>query len=71
MLHDPTRDTSGRRQFAECAVSPLSQFAWRRRAARSCEARRHEGHDVRGGELARGSPLEEDLVQQPLVERKY
>ena len=51
------------------SVPPVhSQFAWRRRAARRCEARRHEGHDVRGGALARGSPLEEDLVQQPLVD---
>ena len=51
------------------SVPPLDlQFAWRRRAARGCEARRHEGHDVRGGALARGSPLEEDLVQQPLVD---
>ena len=64
----PTRDGGS---LQSVTVSPLSQFAWRRRAARSCEARRHEGHDVRGGELARGSPLEEDLVQQPLVERKY
>ena len=39
-----------------------------RRATRGCEARRHEGHDVRGGALARGSPLEDDLVQQPLVD---
>eukprot|EP00964_Phaeocystis_antarctica_P094910 scaffold61535_cov62-Phaeocystis_antarctica.AAC.3 len=40
-----------------------SQFAWRRRAARSREARRHKGHDVSGGALARGSLLEEHLVR--------
>ena len=51
----------------QCTVS-RSQFAWRPRAARRCEARRHEGHDVSGGALARGSPLEEDLVPQPRID---